>query len=140
VVDFADNSAYSEIERPLTCSDFRVPFSNLQFGDADDDDGDDDCLNGYSDSEIENISNMCQSRGVCQLHESDLADLTAKLGYSEDVYIADLCSSIDRKMWWNESTPLMIACLEGGSILVKVLLLLGADVSATNTLDSTGRQ
>jgi hypothetical protein len=97
--------------------------------------------NGYCHSDFENIFTTCLSRGVCKkTHEPDLADLIAKLGYSEDVYIADLCSSIDRKMWWNESTPLMIACLEGGSILVKVLLLLGADVSATNELNSTGRQ
>lgn len=99
---------------------------------------DDDNISAYSDSDIKDIFDECVKLGVCCKHETNLTILMNTLRDTEDVYIANLCHSINRNMWWNSSTPLMIACLEGGSTLVKVLLLLGADVCATNELKSTG--
>ena len=94
----------------------------------------------YSEEYLNEIINRCATLGVCVEHQDDLITLVHKLRKSEDVVISDLCSDagVNRKMWWNESTPLMIACLEGSHTLVQVLLLLGADVSAQNKLGNTG--
>ena len=101
----------------------------------------DDNPNDYSESEIKDIFDKCVSLGICHEHEAALTILLNELRDTEEVYIGDLCSAaVNRKMWWNASTPLMIACLEGGATLTQVLLLLGADVCATNELKSTGRK
>lgn len=91
----------------------------------------------YSNEEIDKISEKCKR--VCNSHKSDFDDLMKELKFSS-IKIIDLWEHFDDRRWWNNSTPLMIACLEGGATLVKVLLHLGADVHATNDLNNTGGQ
>lgn len=135
VTFFAANDAPTDLAQTSTIGNARTTVVDTIAASVDEDGYD---SIGYLESDIVNIFNKCVSLGVCKNHEADLNTLLLKLEHSEDVYIADLCNSTHRKMWWNESTPLMIACLEGGATLVKVLLLLGADVCATNDLKSTG--
>jgi hypothetical protein len=145
-------------EQPLSPG---VKFSNIndEFHDSDKDEDEDEMFtstvrgNGdnedlfsvtegkscYSSGYLKEILDKCVSRGVCDKHKEDFMELISKLERSEDVYIGDICTSPDRRLWWNKSTPLMIACLEGSRTLVRLLLLMGADVRKTNELGSTGK-
>ena len=92
----------------------------------------------YNEEYLGDIAKRCINRGVCKIHETNVRELVSQLREGNDVFIAGLCDNMNRRMWWNDSTPLIIACLEGSLTLVKALLLLGADVTATNNLGSTG--
>jgi len=51
-----------------------------------------------------------------------------------DVYYESLDDNIDKAMWWNNSTALMVAVIEGHIELVCLLISIGADVDAENDI------